>query len=116
LHAPAPRRDQHEIDQNRLQPFDLSLGRLDRGFRLIALGIRCNISRLGGFESVAALIDNLLRDIPLLQQSLSALIIGLRECQLAVPLRNEGNGFGLCLATSSVGSGAVSNGTGGAVF
>ena len=76
LHASAPRRDEHQIDQNRLQPFDVSLGCLDRGLGLIALGIRCNISRLGRFEFVAALIDDLLRDIPLLQQRLSTLIIG----------------------------------------
>ena len=93
LHASAPRRDQHEIDQNRLQPFDVSLGGLDRGLRLITLGVSRNISSVGRFEPVAPLIDDLLRDIPFLQQSLSALIIGPGECQIAVALRDERNRF-----------------------
>ena len=96
LHASASRRDEHQIDQNRLKPFDISLGCLDRGLGLIALGIRCNIFRLGCFEFVAALIDDLLR-IPLSQQSLSALIIGPREFQIALALGDECDRFRQCL-------------------
>ena len=62
LHASASRRHEHQIDQNGLQPFDVSLGGLDRGLGLIALGVRCNISGLGRLEFVAPLIDDLLRD------------------------------------------------------
>ena len=96
LHPPAPGRDEHQINQDRLEPLNIGLGCLDRGLGLIALRLGRNIHGLGRFELVASLVHGLLRYIPVLYEKLPALIIGSGKIQVALALSNERDSFRQC--------------------
>src|SRR5260370_18981776 len=66
LHPSTSRRHEHQVDQNRLQPLDVRLGGLDRGFSLVTFGVACNIYRLLALEFGATLDYNLLRYVSVL--------------------------------------------------
>ena len=89
LHASSSWGDEHQIDENRLQPLDIGFGGLDCGLGLVALGICRNVAGLRRFELVAPLIDDLLRYIPVLHQRLSAFIIWSGKIQIALALGDE---------------------------
>jgi hypothetical protein len=93
LHAAAPGRDEHQIDQNRLQPFDVCLGCLDCGFGLVTFPVGRNERSVGRLKLVTPLIQHLLRYIPVLDQHFSSLKIRLRKFQIALALIDEREGF-----------------------
>ena len=89
LHTSASGGDEHQIDKDRLVPFDVSFGCLDFGLGLIAPGVRCHVGSLGCFKFVAAAICCLLRDISALHQLPGALIVGSGEIQITLALDYE---------------------------
>ncbi len=66
LHPSTPWRHEHQVGQNRLQPLDIGLSRLDCRLSLVTLGVGRNICGFRRFEFVAALVHRLLRYIPVL--------------------------------------------------
>jgi hypothetical protein len=57
LHASAPGGDEHQIDQNRLESFDIGLGRLDCELGLIALGAGRKICGIGRLELIPTALN-----------------------------------------------------------